>query len=168
MKDDFIDSIIQQTQILLMNVDETLGSLDENEIHQKELCDWLIGEQIYHMLHSLDQWFISPYDYEEPAIAYLGDNKDRKLTKAELCEYFEMIKGKVMRYLDKLEMKDLEDRPIGCKFNRLELISGQYRHLMYHIGHIHGCLRSQTGHNPGYIGLSLPVNPKNREGQGNS
>jgi hypothetical protein len=61
-----------------------------------------------------------------------------------------------MNYLEKLDDGMLADRPPGCPHTRLTLVLGQYRHLMYHIGLIHGCLRAKSGGtNPPYVGLEL-------------
>jgi hypothetical protein len=154
--------ILRQTAILFANVEETINAIDENRLCNSGSWGWPIGEQLYHLLHSLDQWFVNPYDYEEPS--WLGQDlksssgsTGRKLSKIELMAYYTSIKSKIEHYLGTLDDQSLKDYPKDCKFARLELILGQYRHLMYHIGLIHGCLRSETGRSPEYIGLDMPI-----------
>ena len=150
--------IRRQTTILFSNVDEILNTINDSQLDNAGSWGWPVGEQIYHLLHSLDQWFINPYDYVEPA--WLPP--DARLSKSELVAYFASIRAKVEQYLETLEDQALREYPKGSRFARLELILGQYRHLMYHIGLLHGCLRSERGQLPEFIGLSAPVAPVSR------
>ena len=156
--------IIKQTTILLANVEETVNALDDTRLDNEGSWGWPLGEQVYHLFHSLDQWFINPYDYEEPAwismdVSSSGGERTRKLSKSELLAYYTSIKTKIINYLGALDDQSLKEYPKDCRFTRLDLILGQYRHLMYHIGLIHGCLRSETRKSPEFIGLGTPIAP---------
>jgi len=158
VKKGMISIIIDQTKILYANVEETINSIEEAKLYDANICDWPLGEQLYHMLHSMDQWFINPNHYEESKIALLKKDTDKRLSKSELIEYYNSIKAKVSKYLKELSIESLGEQPPDCQFTKLALILGQYRHLMYHIGLIHGCLRVYTrGKSPAYIGLGPPI-----------
>jgi hypothetical protein len=151
-------TLIAQTEILFLNIDETLKSIEEPQLNDNKICDWPMGEQIYHMLSSLDQWFVNPYNYQKSSL----DLKKNKagLSRSDLVEYSVTIKNKILQYLENISIDSLSEYPQDCKFNRLTLILGQFRHLMYHIGLIHGCLRTYTGGtNPAYHGLGPPIKP---------
>jgi hypothetical protein len=158
LEEDLVSTIIAQTKILFLNLEGTLNSLEENQLYDEKICDWPLGEQIFHTLGSLDQWFINPNNYHEaPAIR---KRKSERLTKSDLMDYYNSIRGKIVDYLESLSIGSLIESPQDCRFNRLALILGQYRHLMYHIGIIHGCLRVYTGgKNPAYYGLRPPIEP---------
>jgi hypothetical protein len=157
---ELMKTITEQTQILFANVETTMNSIEDDQLYNTNICDWPLGEQIYHMLHSFDQWFINPNNYKEPAISQKKTAEGRKLSKSELIEFCGSIKVKISSYLEYLKGESLSSRPPDCQFNRLALVLGQYRHLMYHIGLIHGCLRVYTrGTSPPYHGLGPPILP---------
>jgi hypothetical protein len=66
---ELMKTIIEQTQILFANIETTLDSIEDSQLYDTDICYWPLGEQIYHMLHSLDQWFINPNRYKS-AIAH--------------------------------------------------------------------------------------------------
>ena len=117
------------------------------------------------MLHSMDQWFINPFRYKGQMpdgfdIAALNTDLDlNALTKDELLEYYLKIKSKLQSYLSTLTVTDLSVSPEGCTFSKLELLLGQFKHIMFHIGMIHGCILMETGEIPNYLGLSDPIEP---------
>jgi hypothetical protein len=154
-------TLTAQTEILFTNIDETLNAIDETQLYDEKICDWPLGEQVYHLLRSLDQYFINPNNYREAPIALKKNNT--RLSKSDLMEYRDSIKTKITHYLESTEIELLSEYPQDCQFNRLTLILGQYRHLMYHIGLIHGCLRVYSGgKNPAYHGLGPPIKPVER------
>jgi hypothetical protein len=153
-----VQIIAEQTQVLYKNIEAIFDVLLEPDLADKDICDWPLGEQIYHLLHSIDQWFINPNGYEEPLLQASKDKTGKGWTKSELSEYYREIKTKVTVYLESLSPDLLKEKPEGCQFSRLALVLGQYRHFMYHIGLIHGCLRIHTGGtNPAYFGLGKPI-----------
>ena len=63
------------------------------------LCDMPVWKHAYHMLHSLDQWYINPNVYTEPDFHVPGLNSlyiasDKSLSREELMNYLEGIKTK--------------------------------------------------------------------------
>ena len=84
------------------------------------------------MLHSMDQWFINPYTYKD----HRSDGFEIAALNTELTEY-----------------------PEKSKFTKLELILGQFRHIMFHIGMIYGCILMERGEIPNYAGLADPIKP---------
>jgi hypothetical protein len=155
-----VEIIIQQTDILLQNLQLTLNEItDVDKI--PELSDMPLWKHLYHLLHSLDQWFINPSIYEEPdfhkdKMNSLLISSEESLSKEELQYYFDNVKKKIDRYLEGLHEEELGGNPHNCNFSKLALILAQYRHLMYHIGVIHSFIRDERGKWPEYIGISPP------------
>ncbi len=157
-QDELMPIIREQTEILYANLEVILKTVKESELHDQNICDWPLGEQVYHLLHSLDQWFINPTQYVESPLALQKSEANAKLSSTDLVEYYNSVKTKISKYLESLDVGSLSQRPTDCRFSRLALILGQYRHFMYHIGLIHGCLRMHTGGNsPEYFGLGPPI-----------
>lgn len=161
MNEECINIIKRQSKILLDNVQETFNVVTENQF-SKTIVKWPIWKHFYHMLHSLDQWFINPYSYSHPAfhqegINYFDKIDNLNITKTQLLEYFKNIRKNIEDYLSKLNDDSLLECPDNCTFTRLDLIIGQNRHLMYNLGLIHIMLQIETGKLPKYIGMSQPV-----------
>lgn len=158
MGDELVTIISEQTGILFANMDEVLNSIQDSQLYDSSICDWQLGEQLYHMLHSMDQWFINPYRFREYGITRLKTEDSARLSKSELLDYYRYVKEKITGYVEKVEVSALGEKPPACPFTRLALVLGQFRHFMYHIGLVHGCLRVHNGGtNPGYLGLGPPV-----------
>lgn len=154
MSKQLVDIITEQTVILLHNVNTTIQTCDM----EYTLCEMPIWKHVYHMLHSLDQWFINPNQYQEPSIQKpnlnsLDIKSDTELTKEELISYYNLIKEKIMRYMESLNDNMLSEKPEGCKYSRLALILGQYRHLNCHLGNINCTTIIQTDKWPKVVGL---------------
>ncbi len=158
MENDLVKLIIRQTNVLFQNIQITLDEVgDIQSIPQ--FTDMPVAKHVYHMLHSLDQWFINPNKYEEPGfhelhLDSLFVHSYITLTKEELENYFYKIKIKINKYTAELTDDDLADKPENCQFTKLELILGQFRHLSYHMGLIHSFIRSESGKWPQFKGLS--------------
>jgi hypothetical protein len=157
-----IAQIKKQTTILFDNIEVTMNALDTHQLEKVGSWEWPIGEQFFHLLHSLDQWFVNPYDYKEPSWGQSTSGSSNKIStnyysKNELHFYFSSIREKINYYLEELDELLLSEKPKNCNFTRFELVLGQYRHVMYHIGLIHGCIRADTGASPEYIGLGPPI-----------
>ncbi len=105
---------------------------------------------IFHYLHSLDKFFINPieYVYEGETLfgipEYLsvvdskreGYEKDASIviSRDQLLDYFEYVEKKITAYFEVLTAQDLLQKPEGGEYTRLEIILGQFRHLMWHVG----------------------------------
>ena len=108
---------------------------------------------VYHMLYSLDRWFINPYDksYQNPPFhkettADLNkDDEDESLTAEQILTYFHHVSGKVSAYVTALTDEDLAQKPEGSDISRMRLILGQHRHLHRHMGIVYGFLIEDTG-----------------------
>jgi len=60
------------------------------------------------------------------------------LSDDELWAYYGQVNDKILRYLDSLDDAMLAEKPGGCRFTRLQLILGQFRHMYAHIGILNG------------------------------
>ena len=156
--DQQVGSVYIQTQLLFRNVDSCFGAVDENGMSLR--CHGIpLWKHFYHMLHSLDQWFINPTHYTDPPFHRDGLNaineKDLSpaLTRDRLEAYFGSVRKKVLQYIESLSDKDLWEKPEGSSFNRLELAMGQFRHLMYHVGFIQSLTYARSGVWPEFQGM---------------
>lgn len=164
MKNSLVNMIALQTNVLFQNIQITLDEITDMQLIP-ELSDMPLWKHVYHMLHSLDQWYINPNRYEEPDfhvdnLNSLFKSSEKILTKEELQKYFNSVKNKIQSYLATLTDADLEYNPEEYKFSRLVLILGQFRHASYHMGMIHSFIRSKSGKWPTFMGLSQSIELK--------
>ena len=82
-------------------------------------------------------------------------DNENKLTKEEIMDYYIKVKNKIQKYIDELDDKILDEiiRLNEMKLTKLELILAQLRHIFYHIGYLHCCIKIEKGETPEYIGL---------------
>ena len=146
--------ILEQTEILLHNVNTTLQTCDLNFV----LCGMPVWKHLYHALHSLDRWFINPQRYDEPPFHEQDLNSldiwsERTLSREELIAYYLQIRQKIQQYVSELTDDMLYEKPEGCVHTRMALILGQYRHLYCHIGNINCTTILRTEKWPRVVGL---------------
>ena len=153
------DSIRNQTRQIFQNIEILLEVIpaDEFDTIKGGFKTW---KHFYHLIHSLDRNFIDPGNYVEPEfhkknlnIIYLED--ENKLTKDEIEKYYENVRNKVQEYLNELKDETIEDKIIfnGMELTKIELILAQLRHVFYHVGYLHCCIKIEKGETPEYIGL---------------
>jgi hypothetical protein len=153
-----IEIIKNQSRQLFQNTEFIFEYVDDRLL-AKKICNWPLRRQMYHMFHSMDQWFINPFKYKDHRpdgfdIAGMNTHLEMNaLKKDELLEYYLKTKAKVQGYLSSLDSAELIEYPEGCKFTKLDLILGQFRHIMFHIGMIHGCILMENSEIPNYVGL---------------
>ncbi len=157
--------IVNQTHRALWEVKNVIDCVPD-ELWDKEYCGMPCWKHIYHMLHSLDLWYINPRDkdYMEPDIHEKDlNNLDviscRCLSKEEISSYFFAIEKKIETYVSALSDEELSTRPQDCEYDRFTLILAQFRHLHSHMGMIMGFIIADTGLWPRVLGLekSFPV-----------
>jgi hypothetical protein len=119
-----------------------------------------IWKHVYHMLHSCDQWFISPFEYSkepdfhEPNLNSLDIPSEKILSREQLLSYLGDVKAKIIAYIDALTDEMLYEIPSGCVSNRLGLILSQYRHFYAHLGNINATTIIETGEWPRVVGYN--------------
>ncbi|MCD7946784.1 MAG: hypothetical protein LUG13_00585 [Oscillospiraceae bacterium] len=123
-----------------------------------------LWKHVYHMLHSLDLWFINPRDknFVEPSIHEVGLNSldeisSKRLDRAEAMTYFEAVRNKTMGYVAGLEDKELMEMPMDCEYTKFTLIVAQLRHLHTHMGMLMGFIVAKTGSWPYIVGLENEI-----------
>lgn len=156
-----IEIITEQTRILFLNIQEVFNAISEDQMN-KFIFDAPLWKHIYHMLHSLDQWFINPFDYENPDFHKYGMNSfeiitEKILAKEDLITYFIEIEKKILNFLGRLNDTSLIETPENCSFTKMALILAQYRHVMYHVGFITSILHITEAKWPKYVGISPPI-----------
>jgi len=153
------DSIRNQTIQIFQNIEILLEAIPSNE-YDTIKGGFRTWKHFYHLLHSLDKNFIDPSNYVEPEfhkkdlnILYLED--ENKLSKSKIEKYYINVKNKIQKYLNELKDETLENKIVfnDTEFTKIELILAQLRHIFYHIGYLHCCIKLEKGETPEYIGL---------------
>ena len=115
-----------------LNIKTSIQTYDRDAL----CCGAPCWRWVYHALHSADKWFINPNDYQEPPFHEEGmDNPDNPctviLSDDQLLAYLESIEEKTMKYLDSLTDEMLYEKPINCRYTRMELVLRQFRHISF-------------------------------------
>lgn len=136
-----------------------------DQLWNKFYCEMPMWKHIYHMLHSLDQWYINPRVYTQPSFHKEGLNNldftsDTSLSREEIENYFEAVRKKIIAYDNSLTDDILLQKPENCEWSRFELILAQHRHLHSHMGIIMGFVIEDTGMWPKTLGLERTIPEK--------
>ena len=153
--------IKEQTHRALWSIINVISCIPDSE-YERCYCDMPLWKHVYHTLHSLDQWYINPSKYIEPAFHVANLNSldvhtDKVLSKQEVDQYLLSVTNKIEAYIGRLDENLLLEKPEGCKWTRLTLIIAQLRHLQYHTGIIMGFIICDTGKWPLVIGLENEI-----------
>ena len=155
--------IKDQTDRALWEVKNVIDCVPD-ELWSREYCEMPLYKHIYHMLHSLDLWYINPNDpsYREPDIHIdslndLDAKTERFITRTEINDYYTAVKNKITAYTNFLNDGMLNERPVDCSYSKFELILAQFRHLHTHMGMIMGFIIEATGQWPTVLGLERPI-----------
>lgn len=144
--DEIIRQLKNQTEINFINIRDQIEVADLEKVF-----DGVNGSRyIFHNLHSMDRFFINPvsYVYEGEKLFGISENlsvistaregyvEDTSIviSREKLLAYFEYVKSKIENYFDQLTAEELLQKPEGCEYTRLEMILGQFRHQMWHVG----------------------------------
>lgn len=156
----FSDVIREQTRRALWEVKNVITCIrDEN--WERPYCDAPLWQHVYHMLHSLDQWFINPSDphFEEPDfhcrdLNNLDVRPPYALSRETLDAYCDAVFARIGAYTASLTDEMLLEKPEGCAFSRFTLVLGQFRHLNTHMGMLMGFQIADSGEWPYVLGLT--------------
>lgn len=139
------------------------------ELWEKRYDEIPMWKYIFHMLYSMDRWYINPKDehYQNPDFYQegLADLNvvpgDEKLTRQQLLRYLDSIERKICSYLKVLKDEELLEMPKNCEMTRFRLILGQFRHWHRHMGLIYGFLVEDTGKWPYVLNMcgAYPTKP---------
>lgn len=161
-QNNLVEIIKEQTARALWEVKNVIDCVPEN-MWNKEYCQMPCWKHIYHMLHSLDLWYINPREtsFQEPAIHKkdlnnLDVSSSEALTRIEIIEYFTHISEKIHLYNSALTDEQLLKYPENCEYCRFTLILAQFRHLHSHMGIIMGFIIDDTSLWPRVLGLESP------------
>ena len=154
--------IEEQTRRALWEVKNVIDCVPD-DLWNKNYCDMPCWKHIYHMLHSLDLWYINPRDrkFVEPSIHEKDLNNldvfsEKELSREEINGYFSDIEKKIKTYIAGLNDKMLLEYPSDCEYCRFTLILAQFRHLHSHMGMIMGFIIDDKGLWPRVLGLEMP------------
>lgn len=154
--------IEEQTNRALWEVKNVIDCVPD-ELWDKKYCEMPCWKHIYHMLHSLDLWYINPRDknFQEPAfhekdLNNLDVYSNKCLSREEIEHYFICIEKKIKKYIAELTDGQLLDYPSNCEYCKFTLILAQFRHLHSHMGMIMGFIIEDIGLWPKVLGLEKP------------
>lgn len=159
VQEKYSDIIKEQTNRALWEVENVIACIPD-AMWEKEYCGMPLWKHVYHMLHSLDLWFINPDDpgyvkpwFHDKDLNNLDVVTNKLLSRETLEAYFLEIEKKIKNYTENLEDDMLLLKPEGCKYTRFTLILAQHRHLHTHMGMIMGVITAETGLWPRVLGL---------------
>ena len=132
---------------------ENLMKCIPDELWDKRYDGIPMWKYLYHMLYSMDRWYINPGDptYQNPQFHTdtLNDlnviPQDEYLERQQLESYFNKIQDKIQHYIAHLDDSALFEKPENCDMSRFRLILGQMRHWHRHMGIIYGFIVEDTG-----------------------
>ena len=144
---DIVRIINEQTNVLFINIYEQINRADlacmiDNVNNSRFL---------FHMIHSMDRYFINPFDYDyspvydligiEEKYSIISESREGYIAaegyvipREKLIAYMDYVKDKVNKYLLGLSEEDLSEKPENCPYTRLQMILAQFRHSMFHCG----------------------------------
>ena len=161
-QDTLTDIIEEQTRRALWEVKNVIDCVPD-DMWNKKYCEMPCWKHIYHMLHSLDLWFINPRDkdYQEPSIHIRDLNNldvvsQKTLSREEINSYYSDIEKKTRNYISELKDSDLLEYPKSCEYCKFTLILAQFRHLHTHMGMIMGFIIDDKNLWPRVLGLENP------------
>ncbi|MBD5168674.1 MAG: hypothetical protein HDT20_00865 [Oscillibacter sp.] len=156
---DLVSIITEQTNRALWEVQNVIDCVPD-PLWDKAYCDAPCWQHIYHMLHSLDLWYMNPQDrtFQEPDIHRVNLNNldippDITLSREQINAYMMRICNKIRDYLSSLTEEQLLEYPPDCEYCRFTLILAQFRHLHSHMGMLMGFIIGDTGLWPRVLGL---------------
>lgn len=154
--------IREQTARALWEVKNVIDCVPDG-LWNKLYCEMPCWKHVYHMLHSLDLWYINPRDphFQEPSIHAENLNNldavsEKALSREEVNAYFRAVEEKITRYASELTDARLLEFPPECEYCRFTLILAQFRHLHSHMGMLMGFIIDDTGLWPRVLGLEKP------------
>lgn len=113
-----------------------------------------LWKYVYHMLFSMDRWFINPFDSDYLPPAFHTDDlpdlnavpeEGKTVSREQISGYFDSIRKKITDYTAMLTDEMLSVHPPCCDMTRMCLILGQYRHWHRHMGIVYGFLIRDMG-----------------------
>ena len=140
------EDIVYLTERALWETENLIKCIPD-ELWEKRYDDIPMWKYVYHMLFSLDRWYINPDDahYHEPSFhtKYLANlnvvpEDNECISRKQIDDYFQTVKKKIIRYTKRLSDNLLNEKPEGCNMTRFRLILGQFRHWHRHMGIIYG------------------------------
>lgn len=159
VQDSLVAIIAEQTDRALWEVKNGIDCVPDALWH-KPYCGAPCWQHIYHMLHSLDLWYINPRDQEfqepdihKPDLNDLDVPPDTVLSREQINLYVTCISEKLRSCLSTLTDGQLLEYPPDCEYCRFTLILAQFRHLHSHLGMIMGFIIDDTGRWPRVLGL---------------
>lgn len=146
------DDIRYLTQRALWETENLIKCIPA-ELWDKRYDEIPMWKYLYHMLYSMDRWYINPYDasYQDPPFhtETMADlnvvPQEEHLERVQMEDYFGRIREKIQTYIQGLSDDMLAEAPENCSLSRFCLILGQFRHWHRHMGVIYGFLIKDAG-----------------------
>ncbi len=119
----YVETIKDQTNRALWSVKNVIECVPD-EMWDKLYCDMPLWKHIYHMLLSLDAWYINPRNYQVPGfhekdLNNLDVQTDKRLPRELLRQFFHSVETKITEYNNSLTEDVLLEKPEKCEWTRL-------------------------------------------------
>jgi hypothetical protein len=153
----YAEIIKDQGERALWSVNNVIECIPDG-MWDKLYCEMPLWKHVYHMLFSLDTWYINPRKYQMPPFHEKDLNNldvptDKRLSRELLRKFFLTVEEKIKEYNNSLTDDILLEKPENCEWTRFALIMGQHRHLHSHMGMIMGFIIAETGLWPRVVGM---------------
>ncbi|MBR6383186.1 MAG: hypothetical protein IKS56_04290 [Lachnospiraceae bacterium] len=163
---DIVKIINEQTNILFINMYKQINRADLSC-----MIDNVNNSRfLFHMIHSMDKYFINPFDYDYSEVfnligidekySIISESREGYIAaegyvipREKLVRYMDYVKDKIDKYLLGLSDEDLSKKPDNCEYTRLQMILAQYRHSMFHCGMSEIATYENTDEWLKYVGL---------------
>jgi len=151
-----------ETEIIFENIDILFNSINENEFNTIK-GGFIVWKHFYHLVHSLDKYFIDPHNYIEPSFHREDDmditnlNNNKLMNKMEIIDYYNTVKNKIKKYVYSLSENDLTEivytSDDGNIVSKGDLIVAAIRHTYYHEGYFNCIMKLEKGETPEYLNV---------------
>ena len=116
------DDIRELTARALWETENLIACIPDS-LWEKRYDGLPMWKYVYHMLYSMDRWYINPCDpqYQDPSFHQKGLNdlnlmpKDERISRQEITTYEIAIRRKIESYLEGLEDAALGENPEGLR-----------------------------------------------------
>lgn len=160
------ESVERQSRQIFQNIEILFESIPDEEFSTVK-GGFETWKQFYHLIHSIDKNLIDPGNFIEPDfhqknMDIIFVHTQPKLSRSEIIAYYQAVKEKSRSYLGTLSDSVLEEVVAfkDLRLTKLELILAQLRHIFFHIGYLHCCLKIERGSTPDYVGIYRAVPEK--------
>jgi len=155
--DAWLETLKRQTALLLRGVTGTLEAVPE-ELWMQTVTGFPVGQNAYHLVFSLDEFWFDPPRFIPPAghvpgTDKLGSEPSALPSKTAVLAYWSNVRSRIEADLAALTPETAVAPVPGSRWNRLDLMIAQHRHAHFHVGWLQAALKDRGIPLPPWIGI---------------